>query len=55
MQRIRNKRLQQKYINFSILIFNQKPLKRLRNLIRFNYYSLIRFKYYLMSRANNVL
>ena len=54
MQKIRNKRLQLKYIDFSILVFNQKKLLS-KLLILFNYKSLVRFKYYLASRANNVL
>lgn len=54
MQKIRNKRLQLKYINFSILFLNQKnALNKVINL--FNYKSLIGFKYYLAGRANNVL
>lgn len=55
MQKIRNKSLQRKYINFSIMLFNNKALNNLQYLKSFNYYSLIRFKYYLMRRANNVL
>ena len=54
MQKIRNKVLQLKYINFSTLVFNQKkPLNKM--LALFNYKSLVRFKYYLARRANNVL
>lgn len=54
MQKIRNKSLQLKYINASILIFNQKKILN-SFLTFFNYNALVGFKYYLAGRANNVL
>lgn len=56
MQRIRNKRLQKRYIDFSVAAFNIKPTHILfGNTCLFNYYNLVGYKYYLTGRANNVL
>lgn len=56
MQRIRNKRLQKKYIDFSVTVMNvNKKTFDYKNLDLFNYFTLVRYKYYLARRANNVL
>lgn len=56
MQRIRNKRLQKKYIDFSVTVMNvNKDFFNYKNLDLFNYFTLVSYKYYLARRANNVL
>lgn len=56
MQRIRNKRLQKKYIDFSVSVMNiSEALLIYKNLNLFNYFTLASYKYYLARRANNVL
>lgn len=56
MQRLRNKRLQKRYIDFSVTVLNMnKNFHIYKMLNMFNYFTLASYKYYLARRANNVL